>query len=74
MEVQVKLFATLREGRFRSKEIDVPEGSTAGDVLRELGIGPQEVAILIVNGQSVTAERPLRGGDAMSLFPAVAGG
>ena len=40
----------------------------------EGGIAPDEVAILLVNGRDAPADRRLQDGDAVSLFPLVAGG
>jgi sulfur-carrier protein len=74
MEVEVRLFATLRQDRFREKKLDVSEDCTVGEVLRQLGIGSQEVAILLVNGQHVTVDYHLHTDDVVSLFPLIAGG
>ena len=74
MEVEVRLFATLRQDRFPKRKLDVSEECTVGDVLRQLSIGSQEVAILLVNGQHVTVDHPLHADDVVSLFPLIAGG
>ncbi len=74
MNVEIRLFATLREGRFRARQLDLPEGTTVLDVLGRLGIPADDVAILLVNGRDAAADRRLREGDAVSLFPLVAGG
>ena len=74
MEVEIRLFATLRQGRFRKRKLDLHEGITVGKVLKELGIQPREVAILLVNGQDATERVTLRPDDVMALFPAIAGG
>lgn len=74
MEVEIRLFATLRQGRFHKQKLDLTEGITVGEVLKRLGIQSQEVAILLVNGRDVTEYGTLRPGDVMALFPPVAGG
>ena len=74
MEVEIRLFATLRQGRFRKRKLDLSEGITVGKVLKELGIQSQEVAILLVNGHDVTEHGALRPDDVMALFPPIAGG
>ncbi len=74
MEVEVRLFASLRRDRFRHGKLDVPEEATARDVLDRLRIAPREVAILLVNGYDAAVDRPLRANDVLSLFPLVAGG
>ncbi len=74
MDVEVRLFATLRQGRFGKKKIDLPQGSKVQDVLDRLAILPDEVVILLVNGQEAEIARPLHSEDVVSLFPAVGGG
>jgi molybdopterin converting factor small subunit len=74
MNVEVRLFATLRRGRFNRQVVDVPQGSTVTDVCRRLAIGLNEVAIVLVNGLEAPRERELVSGDTLSLFPGVGGG
>ena len=74
MEIEVHLFATLRAGRFRSKRVELPAGSTIGDVCRQLAIGDAEVAIVMVNGSAALRDHTLETGDEVSLFPALGGG
>ena len=74
MVVEVKLFATFREGRFDQREIELPEGSSLGDLLEHLNIPEEEARIMIVNGTACSAERKLALHDVVSIFPAIAGG
>lgn len=74
MDIDVHLFATLREGRFRRKTLHVPVGSTVGDVCRQLAISAGEAAILLVNGSAALRDCTLEPGDELSLFPAIGGG
>ena len=74
MDIEVALFATLREGRFPRKRLEFPPGSTVADVCRQLTIGDGEVAILLVNGLAVQGDHPLSPGDTVSLFPLIGGG
>ncbi len=74
MNVEVRLFATLRRNRFAEKTVDFPEGSTLGAALRQLGVGDHEVGILLLNGRSAAVDRPLQVGDVMAVFPPVGGG
>jgi len=74
MEVEVRLFATLRQGRFKTAKMDFASGSKVADVLDRLAIAAQDVAILLVNGREALPQRDLTGGDVVSLFPAVGGG
>ena len=74
MEVQVKLFAIFREGRFEKKQVQVPDGSCLKDLFDVLGIGSEEVGILLLNGSAVSSEHKLAHGDLVSIFPAIGGG
>ena len=57
--IEVRFFATLREGRGKITQVPAEEASTAGDLLRRFNIPADEVAIH---------------GDIISLFPPVGGG
>jgi len=74
IRVEVKLFATFRQGRFKKEMLDLPGGFTVDDLLKRLVIDPAEVSILLVNAQESQAGRTLATGDAVSLFPGVGGG
>jgi len=74
MLVEVRLFATFREGRFKERKIDVLEGETLGDLLAELEIPEEKARILLVNGVAASGERRLAGGDVVAVFPPMAGG
>lgn len=72
--IEVRLFATLREGRGKVQMLPAAGFSTAGDLIRHLEIPPEEVAILLVNGFHKKPEEPVKGGDIVALFPPVGGG
>ncbi len=72
--IEVRVFATLREGRDKISMLP-PEGiATAGDVLRLLGIPEQEVSILLINGFHSKSDDSVKDGDILALFPPVGGG
>ncbi len=74
MVVEVRLFATFREGRFKKKQIELGEGSSLSDLLEHLKIPAKEARILLVNGMAVSAEHELIMNDVVSIFPPLAGG
>ena len=74
MVVEVKLFATFRENRFKEKEMELPEGSSAAEVLSHLKIPQDQLGILLVNGRDASVGRKLVGNDVVSIFPAIGGG
>ena len=74
MLITVKLFATFRDGRFKVKELELPEGTRIQDVIQPLNIAPEEIAILYRNGKDAKPETVLVDGDTLALFPPVGGG
>ena len=74
MVVEVKLFATFREGRFNEKELELFEESSVSDLLKYLKIPEKDAKILIVNGLAVSVEYKLSNHDVIAIFPPIAGG
>ncbi|MHC4110310.1 MAG: MoaD/ThiS family protein [Planctomycetota bacterium] len=74
MVVEVKLFATFREGRFNEKELELPEGSSLSDLLKYLKIPDKDAKVMIVNGTAVSVEHELSNHDVIAIFPPIAGG
>jgi sulfur carrier protein len=75
LNVEVRLFATFRKGRFKKKNIEIVEENVKVlDLLNKLGIKEDEVALIIVNGRHSSVDRIMEEGDVLSLFPPVAGG
>lgn len=74
MQVNVKLFASLREGRFKTEVADFDSNSRVIDVMNKYNLPPEEVAICLVNGRDADNEHILQNGDTVSLFPPVGGG
>lgn len=74
MEVEVRLFATFRDGREKKQIIKVNEDATVLDIIKLLGIEEKEVAIMLLNGRDGESNRLLKDGDVISLFPPVGGG
>ena len=72
--IEVRFFATLRQGRGKIAEIGAEEVSTAGELLRRFDIPAEEVSILLINGFHSKPEDPVKDGDVVSLFPPVGGG
>ncbi len=81
MKVRVRLFAAVRE-IVGSGEValDLPEGFTAGQLVRRVGEtyprlqGLAPSLLLAVNREYCGPDRPLRDGDEVALIPPVSGG
>jgi molybdopterin converting factor small subunit len=79
VRVEVRLFATLErflppDSRDGIAVLDVPDGSTAADVARRLGIPAGFDRVLLINGREAEPEQALGPGDVVDLFPPLAGG
>ena len=72
--IEVRLFATLREGRGKILKLDAANISVAGDIVNLLEIPAEEVAILLINGFHQKPETPVKDGDIVAIFPPVGGG
>ena len=72
--IEVRVFATLREGRDKIIMMAPEDITCAGDIIRRLEIPPDEVSILLVNGFHQKPETPVQDGDVVALFPPVGGG
>jgi sulfur carrier protein len=79
MEIEIKLFATLREylpkgsGRFSCK-MEVEGSTRVQDILLRLKIPEEMPKIILINGVHGKKEQVLEEGDVLSIFPPVAGG
>lgn len=74
LRVVIKLFASLRVGRFKTEERSMPEGSTVLDTLKLLELQLQQVSIVRVNGKAVEDDYVLQDSDQLALFPPMGGG
>jgi sulfur-carrier protein len=74
MTITIKLFASLREGRFEADKRALSEGATVRDALDLIGVSAAEAAVLFVNSRHADPERLLADGDSLAVFPPVGGG
>ncbi len=74
MEVQVRLFSSLREGRFKQRALELGEPACLADLLGRLAIAEKQVSISLVNGRFCGLDRPLANRDVVALFPPIGGG
>ncbi len=76
IEITVKLFAQYREGRFKVEKKIYPLSTTAGEVIKDIGINEEElpIGVLMVNGRHIQKEYTLSDKCVFSIFPKVGGG
>lgn len=72
--VEVRLFATFRDGREKITFFDAGQFQTAGEIVDHFNIPQEEVAICLINGRHTKLENPVKDGDVLALFPPVGGG
>jgi len=72
--IEVRFFATFREGRGKSVFLDSSDYDSIGKKLKHFHITRGEVAILLLNGLYIESDAPVTDGDAVALFPPVGGG
>jgi molybdopterin converting factor small subunit len=72
--IEVRLFATFREGREKIQYLDPNQYQIAGQVLEYLNIPQEEVAIYLINGRHSLFSDSIKDGDILAIFPPVGGG
>ena len=72
--IEVRLFATLRQGRQKVYHVDPASVSTVQDIMDAVDVPRSEVNIMLINGFHQKPETEVKDGDIVSLFPAVGGG
>jgi sulfur-carrier protein len=77
MKISLKCFAKLSEAKvcdFRDgDDREVPEGETVRGLIERLGLPPDDIKIVFVNGKNVSLETVLSDGDRLGLAPASGG-
>lgn len=74
MEIKVKFFATLREGRGKVDFYKTDEEVTVKDILNYYEIEEEQASILYVNGRDAKLDQVLEYEDVVAIFPPVGGG
>lgn len=74
MNIEVRLFATFREGREKKYFLEVAEGTRVIDIINRFEIDKEEASIVLINGIDGSLDRVLNDGDILALFPPVGGG
>ena len=74
MNITVKLFATLRDGRFEKEIRQYPEGTTIGQLIDLLGLPPEKVSIIFKNNRHANLEDQIMENDVVAFFPPIGGG
>jgi sulfur-carrier protein len=79
MPLQIFLNASLRlyapgYNPYQGITLEVPPGTKVSHIIAGLGLPPQEVTLIMVNGVRRPADFPLQGDERLGLFPPIGGG
>jgi molybdopterin synthase sulfur carrier subunit len=79
MPLQIMLFATLRRfvpgfDPYQGLALDIPPGTTPAQIIRQLGLPPEDVTLILVDGVQQQPEYQLQGNERVALFPPIGGG
>jgi sulfur-carrier protein len=72
--IEVRLFATFREGRDKVYFLEQKDFKTAGEIIDYFRIPREDVAILLINGLYSPVDTSVKDEDVLALFPPVGGG
>ena len=74
MIVELKLFGTFREGRFKKKDLELAESTSLNEIVASLGLPDKQAKIVMLNGICLTDDCVLHDKDVVAVFPMIAGG
>jgi len=74
MKITVKLFATLRTGKFEEKVFDIDNTPDIDYLLNMVNLKREDVAIIFINGRHGDYNTTVTDGDIIALFPPIGGG
>lgn len=73
MEVEVKLFGDLREGRFEQEKAQFEDNSRVIDIIKKCNLPLEHVAVCFVNNREAEFGQVLENGDRVAFSPPVGG-
>ncbi len=79
MSLQVFLNASLRSyvpgyNPYDGLTLEVSPGTPVARIISRLGLPPERVTLIMVNGVRQQPDFPLQGGERLGLFPPIGGG
>ena len=79
MMIRVKMIANYRDAlppghKHGVVELDIPDGATVYDIISRFDIPLNDESVIVLNGLTVDMSTPLKEGDMVTAFSAIAGG
>lgn len=77
--IHIRLLANYRDhlpsgAKNGRVDLDVPDGTTVREAISRFPIPIDDTSVIVVNGLTVDLDTPLKAGDVVSAFSAIAGG
>jgi sulfur carrier protein ThiS len=73
-KIHLRLVGLLQKYGPTEASVQIEPGQTVRDVVVQLGLNPDLVAIVMVNGRQKSKSQRLEAGDSVKLLPMVGGG
>ncbi|MBP1926180.1 molybdopterin converting factor small subunit [Sedimentibacter acidaminivorans] len=74
MDIEVRLFASFRDNRWKSKHLIINKGTTIRKIIEQIYINEKDLGIVLINGRHSNIDSVLENNDILALFPPVGGG
>ncbi|MEJ2070257.1 MAG: MoaD/ThiS family protein [Syntrophobacterales bacterium] len=79
MPLQIFLNASLRlhvpgYNPYKGMTLEMAPGTPVSSLISQLGLPPEEVTLIMINGRRQQLEFPLQGDERVGLFPPIGGG
>jgi hypothetical protein len=74
MAIDVELFGQLAPGAPRRQTLTLEGPATVAEVAARLGLVPEEVGLILIDGVQCEIESPVRPGCRLCYFPHLSGG
>lgn len=77
MKIRVRVFGPLKRylpGQAEDVSIEVSDGTTVDDLMKQRSIPDEDVFVVTVNGARVQSSHVLKDGDEICMFSPVGGG
>ena len=74
MDVEIRLFESLKKHQPESAKVRLAAGSRVSDLLDVLGIPTDDVGVLMVNRADGRFDQQLQNGDVVTVIPPIGGG
>ena len=74
MAVDIEIFGQLLPNQPRRRTLELKESATAGDIAKRIGIKPEEIGLITIDGIQSNLEHSVHPDSRLCFFPYVSGG